>query len=59
MNAKAFFMKVAVMREAQKQYFRTRDAAALRHCRQMGKLIDDEIKRAFELQKEKMELKLF
>lgn len=45
MNARAFFDKVSAMREAQKEYFKTRNSAALTRSMALEKEIDDEISR--------------
>lgn len=45
MNAKTFFDKVARMREAQKEYFRTRGPSALKLSKALEAEIDQEIKR--------------
>ena len=46
MNAKQFFETVEKMREAQKNYFRTRSQLYLKESKQYEKEIDNEIKRA-------------
>lgn len=45
MNAKEFFNKVAVMREAQKQYFKSRSSIYLNASKKLEKEIDQEIAR--------------
>lgn len=45
MNAKQFFDKVAEMRKAQKEYFRTRTPLALNQSKQLEREIDKEIER--------------
>lgn len=45
MNAKQFFDKVAEMRKAQKEYFRTRTPLALNQSKQPEREIDKEIER--------------
>lgn len=45
MNRRTFFEKVALMREAQKEYFRTRSHDALRKSKAFEAEIDAEIKR--------------
>lgn len=45
MNAKQFFETVEKMREAQKNYFRTRSQLYLKESKQYEKEIDNEIKR--------------
>lgn len=46
MNPKEFFDKVTEMREAQKEYFRTRNGATLAKSKALEKEIDNEIARA-------------
>lgn len=45
MDAKTFFEKVKRMREAQKDYFKTRSTRYLNESKRLEKEIDDEIKR--------------
>lgn len=45
MDAKTFFQKVALMRKAQKEYFKTRSQAALRNSKALEAEIDNEIER--------------
>lgn len=45
MNAKEFFYLVSQMRQAQSEYFRTRDQATLRRARALEGDVDDEIAR--------------
>ena len=45
MNAKVFFGKVSLMREAQREYFRTRSRTALARAQKIEKEIDAEIER--------------
>lgn len=45
MDARTFFEKVALMREAQKEYFRTRSNGALRKSKALEADIDREIER--------------
>lgn len=45
MDAKTFFTKVALMRKAQKEYFKTRTQAALRNSKALETEIDNEIER--------------
>lgn len=45
MNAKQFFDKVSLMREAQKEYFRTRSGSALTRSRNLESEVDAEISR--------------
>ena len=42
MKPRAFFDKVSEMREAQKEYFKTRSSAALNRSKALEKEIDDE-----------------
>jgi len=49
MTAKEFFMLVVQMRNAQKQYFRTRDKSDLQASKQLEKQVDDEIRRVERL----------
>lgn len=45
MNSRTFFEKVALMREAQKEYFRTKSRDALRKSKALEAEIDREIER--------------
>lgn len=45
MTAREFFEKVAAMRQAQRDYFKTRDKEVLIRSKQLEKEVDDEIKR--------------
>lgn len=45
MNSRQFFDKVSLMREAQKEYFRTRSHEVLRRSKALEAEIDQEIKR--------------
>ena len=45
MKSKEFFDKVSELREAQKEYFKTRSNAALKRSKALEKEIDDEIAR--------------
>ena len=49
MNAKTFFTKVALMREAQKEYFKTRSTTALRNSKALETEIDKEIERVYDI----------
>lgn len=49
MDPKAFFNKVALMRQAQKEYFRTRSQEALRKSKALESEIDKEITRVNNL----------
>ena len=52
MNAKQFFQNVALMRQKQKEYFKTRSPIALQDSKILEKAIDAEIERVQKLQKE-------
>lgn len=45
MDAKTFFIKVSLMRKAQKDYFKTRSQTALRNSKALEAEIDKEIER--------------
>lgn len=45
MNSRVFFDKVALMRQLQKEYFKTRSKSVLEHCKAVEKEVDVEIKR--------------
>lgn len=45
MNSRVFFDKVALMRQLQKEYFKTRSKSVLEHCKVLEKEVDVEIKR--------------
>lgn len=45
MNSRAFFDKVALMRQLQKEYFKTRSKSVLEQCKAVEKEVDVEIKR--------------
>ena len=49
MKPKEFFDKVAEMRSAQKEYFRTRSPQALSESKRLKREIDAEIKRVNEI----------
>lgn len=49
MNAREFFEKVAEMRQAQRDYFKTRHRYFLIRSRELEKEVDDEIKRVTEI----------
>lgn len=49
MNSRTFFEKVALMREAQKEFFRTRSKDALRKSKALEAEIDREIERVLAL----------
>lgn len=45
MNSREFFSKVALMRQLQKEYFKTRSKSVLDECKTVEREIDTEIKR--------------
>ena len=45
MNSRDFFNKVALMRQLQKEYFKTRSKSVLEQCKVVEKEVDVEIKR--------------
>lgn len=49
MTAREFFEKVAAMRQAQRDYFKTRDKEVLIRSKQLEKEVDDEIKRVTKI----------
>lgn len=49
MNKRQFFEKVSLMRETQKEYFRTRSHDALRKSKALEAEIDAEIKRVRDM----------
>ena len=49
MTAREFFDKVAAMRQAQRDYFKTRDKEVLIRSKQLEKEVDDEIKRVTKI----------
>lgn len=53
MNPKEFYDTVVAMREAQKEYFRTRYPESLKKSRALETEIDREIKRVQQLEREK------
>lgn len=53
MNAKQFFDKVVELREAQREYFRTRLPEALRKSKAIEAEIDREIKRVQQIEKDR------
>lgn len=59
MNPRQFFNKVVEMRKAQKQYFKTRNYNDLQRSKQLEAEIDNEIKRALEIEKTKGQMELF
>lgn len=59
MDARQFFTLVSRMRQAQKQYFKTRNNNDLRTSKQLEKEIDAEIKRVNEILQRKKNPQLF
>lgn len=53
MNAKQFFDKVVELRQAQREYFRTRMPDALRKSKVIESEIDREIKRVQQIEKKR------
>lgn len=53
MDAKAFFGKVAAMRNAQKEYFKSRSRTALERSKALEKEVDAEIARVRSITGEK------
>lgn len=53
MSPKEFFDKVSRMREAQKDYFRTRSGRALNDSKRLEQEIDAEIERVSKVMEEK------
>lgn len=49
MNAREFFYLVSRMREAQRDYFRTREPHLLRVCRKLEMEVDEEIHRVKQI----------
>lgn len=49
MTPKEFYEKVVKMREAQKNYFKTRSSMALQLCKRLEKEIDNEIARVDQI----------
>ena len=45
MNSRVFFDKVALMRQLQKEYFKTRSKTVLEQCKVVEKEVDVEINR--------------
>lgn len=45
MNSRVFFDKVALMRQLQKEYFKTRSKSVLEQCKVVEHEVDVEIKR--------------
>lgn len=59
MNPRQFFYKVAEMPKAQKQYIKTRNYNDLQRSKQLESEINNEIKRALEVEKTKGQMELF
>jgi hypothetical protein len=55
MNARDFFMLVAKMRKAQRDYFRTRLTRHLHESKEYEQMVDDEIKRVEAILKHEAE----
>ena len=53
MNSKEFFYKVAAMRKAQKDYFKTRNTRYLNESKVLEKEIDEEIERVQRIVEER------
>ena len=53
MTPREFFDLTALMRETQKEYFRTRDTTILRKSKELEKRVDDEISRVRRILNEK------
>lgn len=49
MNSREFFDKVALMRQLQREYFKTRSKSVLNECKAVEKEIDTEIKRVNDI----------
>ncbi|ERJ80049.1 hypothetical protein J5A56_00540 [Prevotella melaninogenica] len=45
MNSREFFSKVALMRQLQQEYFKTRRKSVLNECKTVEREVDAEIKR--------------
>lgn len=45
MNGREFFSKVALMRQLQQEYFKTRSKSVLNECKKLEREVDTEIKR--------------
>lgn len=50
MNAREFFYLVSNMRQAQNEYFRTRDPKVLRACKAIERDVDEEIARVKDIE---------
>ncbi len=55
MNARQFFDKVAELRQAQKEYFKTRSSQALSQSKFLEREIDNEIRRVKEIENKKQQ----
>lgn len=51
MTSREFFYLVSAMRQAQREYFKTRDQLKLRVCRKLETEVDDEIYRVKDILK--------
>lgn len=49
MNSREFFYLVSQMRQAQNEYFRTREPKVLRACKAIEREVDDEIARVKDI----------
>lgn len=58
MNSREFFDKVYRMREAQKEYFRTKSGRALSDSKRLEKEIDAEIERVNKVMEERQNPKM-
>lgn len=60
MDHRDFFNKVALMRQLQKEYFRTRSRSVLTNCKNVERDVDAEIKRVNAIiERRKNEQELF
>nr|DAY13816.1 MAG TPA: signalosome complex subunit 7a protein [Caudoviricetes sp.] len=60
MDSREFFNKVALMRQLQQEYFRTRSRSVLTNCKNVERVIDAEIKRVNAIiERRKKEQELF
>ena len=60
MDSREFFDKVALMRQLQKEYFRTRSRSVLTNCKNVERDVDAEIKRVNAIiERRKNEQELF
>lgn len=58
MDAKTFFQTVALMRKAQKEYFKTKSPQALRYSKEYERIVDTEINRVNNIIKEQQNPRL-